>query len=374
MIKTKLLLVALVVALMLAAACSTPSAPGAWVALDLDSGDAFFNANFVNENVGWLNGITDRSYIPPAGNNNANKAPKPKPSAKRPEDKFKANQGFEVLQTTDGGKTWKQLPEQFKYKIRSVWFIDPQTGWALTIDGNILNTTDGGATWARQRKAGKITRKQKGFPDAQEPEPIDNIYFLDSKRGWAWGGGRQDETNDQPGTFLITADGGQHWNEVPYPFDQTASCIFFLNGQYAWASSEAGSFYKSTDGGLNWAKLPTKPPGEVLYRAIFFIDENTGWVVGRGGRMTKTTDGGKTWEKLYKVKDEFRMRDVFFFDRNRGWAIGEEGAILYTPDGGESWLNVGAPFPARLMDIVFVNDHTGWAVGLGGVVLKYEPK
>jgi len=378
MIKTKLFGGALAAVMIFAAACSKSSAPGQWVTLDAKSGDAFFNVNFVNESVGWVNGITDRSYIPSDdnANTNANKntkpQPKPNPAAKKPEDPLKANQGFEVLQTTDGGQTWKQLPDQFKNKIRSVWFVDPKTGWALTIDRDILGTTDGGTTWALQRKAGKIKLKVTGYRETEQPEQIDNLRFIDSKRGWAWGGGRKDETTEQPGTFLITTDGGQHWNEAPYPFDHTASTIFFLNGQYAWASSDAGSFYKTTDGGLNWTKLQVKATGDVLYRAIFFIDENTGWIVGRGGRMAKTTDGGKTWEKLYKIKDEYRMRDVYFFDRNRGWAVGEEGAILYTPDGGENWLNVGAPFPARLMDVVFVSDHVGWAVGLGGVVLKYE--
>ena len=54
------------------------------------------------------------------------------------EDPLKANQGFEVLQTSDGGASWQPLRDQFKNKIRSVWFVDPQVGWALTIDRNIL--------------------------------------------------------------------------------------------------------------------------------------------------------------------------------------------------------------------------------------------
>ena len=68
-------------------------------------------------------------------------------SGKKKVDPLKANDGFEVLQTTDGGETWNQLPEQFKYRIRSVWFVDPQNGWALTIDRDILRTTDGAKTW-----------------------------------------------------------------------------------------------------------------------------------------------------------------------------------------------------------------------------------
>src|SRR6185436_10578111 len=100
MIKTTLSGGALAAVMIFAAACSKSSAPGQWVTLDAKSGDAFFNVNFVNESVGWVNGITDRSYIPSDdnANTNANKntkpQPKPNPSAKKPEDPLKANQGF----------------------------------------------------------------------------------------------------------------------------------------------------------------------------------------------------------------------------------------------------------------------------------------
>jgi photosystem II stability/assembly factor-like uncharacterized protein len=376
--RKKILLAMLGAAMIIMAACSNSKAPGEWVMLDTGTSDAFASVNFVNETVGWLNGWTDRAYAPPEGNENANankntnKNAKPKAPGKKPEDAFKLNQGFEVLQTTDGGKTWRQIPDQFKQKIRSVWFADPQIGWALTIDRDILGTTDGGATWSLQRKAGKVKVKITKYPDTEQPEQIDNLRFIDSNHGWAWGGGRKDEFSQQPGVFLVTIDGGKHWNDVAFPFDQTTSTIFFLDPLRGWASSEGGVFYKTTDGGLNWAKIDTKPPGDLVFRSIFFIDENTGWVAGRSGRMVKTKDGGKTWEKLFKVKDEFKIRDMFFLDSSRGWAVGDDGTILYTPDGGEDWVNVGAPAPVKLTDIVFVNNQAGWAVGLGGAMLKYQ--
>jgi photosystem II stability/assembly factor-like uncharacterized protein len=315
--------------------------------------------------------------VPPedADNENANKAPKPKAPAKKPDDPLKANQGFEVLQTTDGGATWKPLPAQFKYKIRQVWFADPQTGWALTIDRDILHTADGGANWTTQRKAGKIKMKITGYrpPEMEQPEQLDHLRFIDKQHGWAWGGGRKDEYAEQPGTFLITTDGGQHWNETPFPFEQPAACIFFLNERTAWASSDNGGFYKTTDGGLNWSKA-TRPLGDLVYRSIFFADENHGWAVGRSGRMVRTVDGGKTWEKLYQVKDEFKMRTVYFIDRKRGWAVGDDGKILYTTDGGDEWSVAPTPFSARLLHVVFPNERTGYAAGLDGVVWKYEAK
>jgi photosystem II stability/assembly factor-like uncharacterized protein len=367
-------------ATLLATACSTSKVPGVWVTQDTGTSDTFYSANFVNENVGWLNGQTGRSYTPPEGdenaNQNSNQNAKPKKPGAKVEDPLKANQGFEVLQTTDGGQTWRPIPDQFKNKIRSVWFADPQQGWALTIDRNILHTTDGGLTWTLQRKAGTVKLKLPGNrrqPEVEQPEQIEQLRFIDGVHGWAWGGGRKDESAEQPGILLTTVDSGQHWNEIAYPFDQTVSAMFFLNAEHGWASTMGASFYKTDDGGLNWTRVQTKLPEDV-FRSIFFTSPNDGWVVGRSGRIAKTTDSGRTWRKMYEIKDAFKMHDIFFIDRDHGWVVGEEGAILYTPDAGESWIDIGAPVPGKLMNVVFVNSRVGWAAGLSGVVLKYEAK
>jgi photosystem II stability/assembly factor-like uncharacterized protein len=366
----------IIVAILAAAACSSAKAPGVWVTQDTGTGDSFSSANFVNENVGWINGVSGRSFEAAGEDANSNKKAKPKKPGEKTDDPLKANQGFEVLQTTDGGQTWHAMPDQFKNKIRSVWFVDPGKGWALTIDRDILHTTDGGASWALQRKAGKVKLKLPGNkrePELEQPEQIDQIHFIDGSHGWAWGGGRKDEFAEQPGIFLTTIDGGQNWNEIKYPFDQNASAAFFLDTEHAWVSTLGASFYRTSDGGLNWTKVQTKLPEDV-FRSMFFTAQNDGWVVGRSGRIARTTDSGRTWRKMYEIKDEFKMQDIVFTDKNHGWTIGEEGAILYTPDAGESWIDVGAPVPARLINLVFVNNRTGWAVGLGGAVLKYEAK
>src|SRR5215210_4095985 len=275
-------LASLIAAMVFSSSCSSSRPPGSWVAVDTGTGNSFYSANFVSESVGWLNGQSGRSYEGPEANgnanNNANSNAKPKKPGEKTEDPLKANQGFEVLQTTDGGATWHAMADQFKNKIRSVWFVDPQQGWALTVDRNILHTADGGATWALQRKAGTVKLKLFGNrrqPEMDQPEQIDNIRFIDANHGWAWGGGRKDEYSEQPGIFLTTIDGGQNWNDIPFPFDQPVTAIFFLNGTRAWASTE-GSFYTTIDGGITWTKSQTKLP-ELAFNSMFFFDENVGW-------------------------------------------------------------------------------------------------
>lgn len=358
-------------------ACFGPRVPGVWEQLDTGTGDVFYTVNFVDENNGWLNGQTDRDYVPPEeGQEGAEKKEEPKKPGEKTEDPLKANQGFEVLQTTDGGKTWRQIPDQFKHRIRSVWFVDTQNGWALTIDRDILRTTDGGLSWSVQRKAGKIRIKLIGNrrdPEIEEPEQIDRVHFIDMNHGWAWGGGRRDDYTEQPGILLATTDGGQNWNSVPYPFEADVWSIFFLDADHAWASTRDGKFHHSDDGGINWSAINAKLPEDVFV-SIFFIDRDLGWVVGRSGRLARTEDGGRAWRKMYEIKDRYKMRDIHFVDRNRGWAVGEGGAVLYTPDGGKSWVDASAPLPAALSDVFFLDDRLGWAVGLKGAVFRLVPK
>jgi photosystem II stability/assembly factor-like uncharacterized protein len=369
-------------------ACSKPSMPGSWIILDTGTIDAFSSVNFVTDKVGFINAWTDRNYVPLGAdantnvnsnaNSNSNSAPKNENSntaAKKKPDPLKANDGFEVLQTTDGGESWNQLPEQFKYKIRSVWFVDPQTGWALTIDRDILKTSDGAKTWVTQRKAGKVKLKllaNRRTPETEQPEQIERIHFIDANHGWAWGGGVKNEYSEQPGIFLITVDGGQNWNQIKYPFEQNIFSAFFLNAQNAWANTSEGGFYKTDDGGLTWTKAAGKT-SELTFDSIFFVDQQNGWVAGHSGRMAKTSDGGKTWKKIFSVKDEYKIRDLHFSDKDHGYAVGDNGIILYTADSGESWVVVTPAGEVALRDVQFINQNAGWAVGLDGILLRHEP-
>ncbi|HEY7914102.1 MAG TPA: YCF48-related protein [Blastocatellia bacterium] len=368
-------LLILVTAALLAAACSKSSAPsGEWAFVETGTSDSFFTINFVNESIGWINGYNSGTNVFANNNTNSNTS-KPLKPGEKPPDPLKQNQGFQVLHTTDGGQTWGQMPDLFKHKIREVWFVDQQQGWALTIDRNILRTSDGGATWSEQRKAGTVQIKvpsNRAQPVMTQPEQIERIYFINATHGWAWGGGQKDERAEQPGILLATVNGGQSWTSIPYPFDGIVIDIFFLDPQRAWASSKSGGFYKTSDGGLTWERSEVIVYGDRVFESIFFADANTGWVASRSGRMARTTDGGRTWEKLFKVKEEFHVREIFFTDKERGWAVGDQGVILYTTDGGDQWVSVDSPMRENLTELILINDRLGWAAGQGGTLIKYS--
>jgi photosystem II stability/assembly factor-like uncharacterized protein len=125
----------LLVALSFLLSCSSKPPGGSWVAVDTGTGNSFFSVNFVNDQIGWLNGQSGRNPDPEeTANTNANKKAPASKNTNKNEATLQTNQGFEVLKTTDGGETWKAMADQFKNKIRAVWFVDPNEGWALTVD------------------------------------------------------------------------------------------------------------------------------------------------------------------------------------------------------------------------------------------------
>jgi photosystem II stability/assembly factor-like uncharacterized protein len=102
----------------------------------------------------------------------------------------------EVLHTTDGGLTWRATDLPVWGRVRDLWFIDAQVGWAAVEDwgidgdrpqGAILATADGGNTWARQTTTAAVLLGVRVAADGS---------------GWACG---------ERGTVLQTADAGQTW-------------------------------------------------------------------------------------------------------------------------------------------------------------------
>ena len=58
--------------------------------------------------------------------------------------------------------------------LMSVYFVDSDRGWAVGGGGTILNTSDGGETWVQQ-SSGTTSQLQ-------------SIYFTDSIKAGLWGG------------------------------------------------------------------------------------------------------------------------------------------------------------------------------------------
>ncbi|MBT5605246.1 MAG: SUMF1/EgtB/PvdO family nonheme iron enzyme [Lentisphaerae bacterium] len=252
-----------------------------------------------------------------------------------------------IVHTTDGGSTWTDQFSAATYGLLyDVCFADAHNGWAVSQDGSIVNTSDGGVTWNAQ--------------DSGTDEYLRGVFFVDANKGWVVG---------NYGTIRCTADGGGTWNAQQSPVTSSAlEDVFFTDASNGWAVGwyPAPVIIHTTDGGANWTMQSTPAPDADLH-SIWFTDASTGWIVGRNGTVLHTTDAGETWtQQMSGTTDE--LLSVHFVNGDNGWAVGGwEGTIIHTSDGGITWIKQDSGLPpmsiAPLNGVFFVDANRGWAVG-----------
>ena len=100
-----------------------------------------------------------------------------------------------ILISADQGRSWQQQQVPTRATLTSVFFVDPDNGWAAGHDGVILQTRDGGQHW------------QQVYADPEDERPILDLWFRDPEYGYAVGA---------YGLFLETEDGGASWEPVDF--------------------------------------------------------------------------------------------------------------------------------------------------------------
>lgn len=267
----------------------------------------------------------------------------------------------ELLQTEDGGVTWKNIGTKGG-GFNQVSFIDEARGWAVNEQGQVWRSNDGGQSWGMvtEIKPPADTR----FYKAQQ------MYFADERHGWI------------VDSFSVwcTEDGGLAWRRC---FSPTGSGLgegqparyFQVNSRVAWVTATNGEVYRTRDGGQTWQRQ-TLGKG-TSFEGAFFIDEDTGWLGGwPGGGIYHTKDGGNTWQLQLRetATNNIAIDSIHFIDKAEGWAVGRvwpvqvtreptKGLVLHTVDGGQNWrpvqLKVNELFYKQ---IYFTDAKHGWLV------------
>ncbi|MFC1561891.1 YCF48-related protein [candidate division KSB1 bacterium] len=249
----------------------------------------------------------------------------------------------QILQTSDGGKTWAQNTKGYFNNLNAIDFINRNTGWACG-DNIILHTTDGGTTWSEQ-----YCESYVGGID---------IDFTGENHGWIAG-------ESSAGAALFhTTDGGEHWEVINFAEAPPLMSIQFVNVRigYACGYGMNGYIIKTSDGGNNWQLLNCEDWD--FLKNLCFVDENNGWL-SSGGTILHTTDGGSTWD----YQDlSYGIRCLQFIDKYTGWfGYDTHGDMRMTTDGGKSWYFQELPTThSRIFAFDFVDPLNGWACALYG--------
>lgn len=271
-----------------------------------------------------------------------------------------------IIKSNNAGISWKHMENDIPALLRSVTFVDAQTGWAVgntyrddnfdEQDAVILHTTDGGQTWNQQ--------------DSNHDQDLRGVDFVDEETGFAVASR----------TILYTSDAGEQWEAISLDeADGNLRDIHFATDTHGWVVGGNESIFHTTDGGQTWEELPWEAEETVNndLDAVHFTDESYGWAVGE--TIIHTEDGGQTWDE-YETNLSEELQDVYFIDQQTGWAVGRDvsSGILFTDDGGSTWEDQswdiidggGTQVPVRFRAVGFVDHETGWVAGEYGTLLK----
>jgi photosystem II stability/assembly factor-like uncharacterized protein len=200
---------------------------------------------------------------------------------------------------------------------------------------------------------------------------VRSIYFLDSRTGWAVGDG---------GVAVRTVDGGNHWSSALIQPSANLLSVFFHDRKNGWIAGysegkKMAVVFKTDDGGVSWHIQKLFERSQFLSpRGLYFLGEQHGYLVGgkedsATGRTDElilaTNDGGKTWEQQYSALSDAPLTGVTFVDESKGWVIGKE-KILHSEDGGNDWIEQRPTNPEWIDDffgLAFISSSEGWIVG-----------
>ena len=237
-----------------------------------------------------------------------------------------------IFKTTNSGKTWNAQLYASGSTFRTVFFLDPSTGW---VDN--YRTTDGGQTWNTISYGGQ------------------RLFFINQNIGWATGG------NGYSDGIRKTTDGGVTWVDKS---SVNIVDVYFSDINHGWAVGPNGSILKSTDAGETWT--PKTSGSTINLKSVKFLDSNIGVCAGEG-ELLLTNDGGDTW--IIKTAPVFQTINIYNIKTFLGYT--SHGALYKTINGGDSWnmLDTGI---GTGQTAFFTSEYTGWIGGINGTMYKYS--
>ena len=292
--------------------------------------------------------------------------------------------------------SWTRVESGTLAWLRSVFFLNESSGWAVGSGGTFLITSDGGKTW---KQIGRITN-----------DTLRDVYFFDERRGWLLCERDRYSSGKLPLSYMLkTEDGGATWErfDVNIAGDRLIRFVFSEAG-YGMALGEGGAVWQLQEDGTSWIRkdLPTRflildgqflagsnsvlvggggtvliskgkdewspsengPKTKGRLNSVFLVNESLGWIVGTGGQVFKTVDGGRSWSSQASGVSS-SLLDVFFADPQRGFIVGDAGRIIETVDGGRTWLPQVTGVKG-VLERLALSGRTVVAVGHGGLILR----
>jgi photosystem II stability/assembly factor-like uncharacterized protein len=287
---------------------------------------------------------------------------------------FAAGFNGSVLKTTNGGTNWTaSIILDTIVTYNSIYFINPNTGYIagriLILGSNfeaepkIIKTTNSGVSWFSVLNDSGYTLR--------------SIYFINSNTGFASGGLYSLGEN----YLLTTTNAGVNW-QLATLGEGYLWCISFKDANTGLICCSGGNIYRTTNAGANWGLFQSLT--EPFISCITFLDANTGLITGGStsqilGHIYKTVNGGYNWSLVY-TDNWGIINNAKFVNSSTGFAVGTydpsllypiSSRILKTTNSGNNWF-IDSLFKKinGLISLYFTDPNTGYVVGSKGIILK----
>jgi photosystem II stability/assembly factor-like uncharacterized protein len=267
-----------------------------------------------------------------------------------------------LLETKDGGATWKKLLPLSKDNLHDVYFANENVGWLVAERDMLkLKTNDEPRSYLMKTEDGGFSWRRIFLNGVDANTRLVRAVFSDADRGWVFG---------ETGVVFATRDGGAHWVRQASATKHLLLGGAFTDYAHGWLVGAGATILQTTDGGMSWQPGLVRDAAGTRFTSTCFVGNRLGWAVGLAGRVFTTSDGGQTWFPQ-KSNVDVDLMDVKFVSAIEGWVAGSEGTLLHTMDGGKHWTAESSGTSHALQRLFFVDQNHGWAVGFGGTILFF---
>jgi photosystem II stability/assembly factor-like uncharacterized protein len=279
---------------------------------------------------------------------------------------FAAGNLSTLLRTSNSGNNWVDVDiSSSATSYNCVLFANSTTGFVVSDAGELIKSTNAGLNW-------QIT--------AMGTNALKYIYFLNETTGFVSG---------DNGTLFKTTNTGQNWMDVSLNISEPIIKIAFSDEDYGYFLTREflieGFVYKTTNGGQNWQVVNNFFTGYTGQRALFDclpLNRDTVYV-SLGYYQTgimRTVNGGQSWEYIYNHFQsaiypgsffELFFRDEYIYAFN-GPTDGVPCYIVKSSNGGFNF----SPYSAYrvfgyMYDVYFFkNSSIGYVCGESGFIVK----
>lgn len=216
----------------------------------------------------------------------------------------------------------------------ALYALDMSGERGLTVGnfGLMLETTDGGQSWKTLEPV--TTLALLGVATAGENQVVVG------QQGFAM-------TREQDGEWTIIDTG---LTERLLNVDMNGSGLAIAVGEFGFIgrSRDFGATWESLT--VDWAEHNEEGYEPHLYGSLV-LEDGTIMVTGEFGLILRSNDGGDTFTAVNRgeasVFEVFLARD----GSNVGYAVGQEGLVLRTADRGDSWQQLDVDTNANLLGV-----------------------